>query len=111
MTSDNRNLVERLRACELEYLDGHPIAPGAPINPDGPEAANEIERLRANQLPPGHVAVPAEKLRSALDIVRECRVSLNTARIIMHSDEARDLAGDVCDDTKSAEQVLRGYLS
>lgn len=41
------DLVKRLRAAELEYIEGQPVGHGPPINPDGPEAADEIERLSA----------------------------------------------------------------
>lgn len=39
------DLRQRLRACHLEYLDGQPCGLGPPINPDGPEAADELDRL------------------------------------------------------------------
>lgn len=42
-----RPLTDRLRDCHLEYVEGQAVGYGPPINPDGPEAADEIERLRA----------------------------------------------------------------
>lgn len=40
------DIVNRLRVCEIEYSDGLACGYGPPLNPDGPEAAAEIERLR-----------------------------------------------------------------
>lgn len=40
------DIVERLRRCKGGHIDGIPVCPSIPINPDGPKAADEITRLR-----------------------------------------------------------------
>lgn len=45
----NADLIRRLRACEIEYVEGQPAGVGAPFNPDGPEAADALEALEAER--------------------------------------------------------------
>jgi hypothetical protein len=39
-------LIERLRACQIEYCENLPVGYGPPYNPDGPEAADLLETDR-----------------------------------------------------------------
>jgi hypothetical protein len=61
MTTDDKDLVERLRARGSTVTEGHPDKPGgrrtyAPlVNPDGPEAADRIEQLSSALKPFAHV--------------------------------------------------------
>jgi hypothetical protein len=60
MTTDDKDLVERLRARGSTVTEGHPDKPGgrrtyAPlVNPDGPEAADRIEQLSSALKPFAH---------------------------------------------------------
>lgn len=87
-------LLVRLRSCHLEYVEGQPVAQGPLINPDGPEATAEIERLtqdrddikkRAIEFEDAWEKAEAERdrLRDALEKIANCDGSFSIYSMIV----------------------------